>query len=52
MKQADDFTLDVTSSSFYTQPIAGLSPFTFDDFKYFAVLCKDPSLLVASPQSD
>ncbi len=48
IEQADSYTLAVTSSSFYTQPIAGLSPLTFDDFKYVSLLAQDPNGLVAS----
>lgn len=50
-EQANDYTINVTASSFMSQPLAGNSPFTFDDFKYVALLVKDPSLLVASPKS-
>ena len=46
-----DYNINVVSSSFYSQPVAGNSPLTFDDFSYVALVAKDPSLLVASVNS-
>ncbi|MGI6027822.1 MAG: tripartite tricarboxylate transporter substrate-binding protein [Candidatus Heteroscillospira sp.] len=46
-----DYNINVVSSSFYSQPVAGNSPLTFDDFSYVALVAKDPSLLVASVDS-
>ncbi|MGE4353467.1 MAG: tripartite tricarboxylate transporter substrate binding protein [Oscillospiraceae bacterium] len=46
-----DYNINVVSSSFYSQPVAGNSPLTFDDFSYVALMAKDPSLLVASVDS-
>ncbi len=51
MENGDDYHLDVVSSSFYAQPVSGNSPLTFSDFAYVSMLCKDPSLLVASNAS-
>lgn len=48
LEKGGDYALDVTSASFFTQPIAGNSPFSFDDFAYVSMLCKDPNLLFAA----
>lgn len=46
-----DYNINVVSSSFYSQPVAGNSPLTFDDFSYVSLVAKDPSLVVASNAS-
>ena len=46
-----DYNINVVSSSFYSQPVAGNSPLTFEDFSYVALMAKDPSLLLASNDS-
>lgn len=51
IENGGDYFMDVTSASFFTQPIAGNSPFTFDDFTYVSMLCKDPNLLFAAPNA-
>ncbi|RGY98878.1 tripartite tricarboxylate transporter substrate binding protein [Clostridium sp. AM58-1XD] len=48
LDHGDDYHLDVTSASFFTQPVSGNSPFKFEDFSYVAMLCKDPNLLFAA----
>lgn len=45
LEKGGDHYLDVTSASFFTQPVSKNSPFTFDDFAYVSMLCKDPNLL-------
>lgn len=46
-----DYNINVVSSSFYAQPASGNSPLTFEDFSYVSLVCKDPSLLIASKDS-
>ena len=47
----DDHHIGVVSASFYTQPISGNSPFTFDDFSYVSLMCRDPEVLLCSNDS-
>ncbi|MDF2675122.1 MAG: hypothetical protein K0R09_3391 [Clostridiales bacterium] len=48
-KGANNYIMGTTSSSFYSQPILGLSPLSLDkDFTYIAHLAKDPNLFAAS----
>ena len=51
LDHGDDYHLDVTSASFFTQPVSGNSPFQFEDFSYVAMLCKDPNLVFAAPNA-
>ena len=44
----NEYVMATTSSSFYSQPLSGLSPLSLDDdFTYIAHLVKDPTLFAA-----
>jgi Uncharacterized protein conserved in bacteria len=45
------YVLSITNSSYYTVPLAGKSPVSFNDFQHIALMCQDPMFLVASAKA-
>lgn len=43
------YKIATTSSSFFTQPLTGNAPFTWDDFAFVSHLVQDPNMLVVYP---
>lgn len=49
--KGDPYELSTVSSSFYTGPLSGKSPVTYEDFTHIAALCVDPNLIVVAADS-
>jgi len=47
----DPYELSTVSSSFYTGPLSGKSPVSYEDFTHIAALCVDPNLIVVAADS-
>jgi len=50
-KKGDPYFISTINSSFYTSPLVGKSPVSYEDFNYLSNMCEDPLALVVSASS-